>query len=237
MIVDSTNDLLDGLAYTIGNLLGDGSLSASARIRKAGSIPRLKEDKTYVQCTARFGSLDIESLERVQRELDDCFGRKHPIFERKLKSGRPFFNLTTCSREVFDFFSINTALKTKIPEWYFTASDKTKRSLIAGLMDTDGYISQREFDTYSRWSVGFGMNERGIVESATSLIHSLGAHPGKIGTTTKGEYRSLYRFQINAIEYAKAGCYFVAKRKQQKLQACLDYKQASETSNGAPVSG
>ena len=237
MFVDSTDEILRKIAYTIGNFIGDGSISAQARVRKAGSVARLKNDKVYVQCSVRFGSLDVESMERVKQEIAEAFNKDHPIFTRTLKSGRNFYCINTCSREVFDFFSINTALKMRIPEYYFTADDDTKRALLAGLMDTDGYISHREEETYSTWRVGFGMNERGIVESAASLLRSLGANVGKIGTSTKGEYRTLHRFQLSAKLYGAAGCYFVAKRKQEKLQACLDYKQASETRNGAPIDG
>ncbi len=237
MTVDSTDEILRKLAYTIGNFIGDGSISAQARIRKAGSVPRLKSDKVYVQCSVRFGSLDVESMERVKQEIADTFNKQHPIFVRTLKSGRSFYCINTCSREVFDFFSVNTALKMRIPEYYFTADDDTKRALIAGLMDTDGYISHREEETYSTWRVGFGMNERGIVESTASILRSLGANVGKIGITTKGEYRSLYRFQLSAKLYGASGCYFVAKRKQEKLLACLAYSQASETRNGAPIDG
>jgi hypothetical protein len=237
MLIDNTDEMYRGLAYTVGNLLGDGSLSANTRIRKAGSVPRLKTDRVYVQCSVRFGSLDIETLERVQSEIEKCFGKKHPIFTRKLKSGRDFHNLTACSREVFDFLAVCTSMKSRIPEWYYTADDETKRSLIAGLMDTDGYISQRDFENYSRWTVGFGMNERPIVEGAASILQSIGAKVGTIGTSTKGAYRSLHRFQVNASAFSDAGCYFVARRKQKKLLACMSYRQASETSNDAPLIG
>lgn len=237
MSEDVTNEVLRQVAYTIGNFLGDGSASAAVRVRKAGSVPRLKSDKRYVQCSVRFGSLDLETMHRVRDEIEAAFGRKHPVFERTLKSGRPFHCITACSREVFDFFTINTALKSKIPEWYFSADDETKKALIAGLMDTDGYVSQRDAETYSSWTLGFGMNERPIVESLASLLKSVGVQVGKIGETTKGEYRTLHRITINATSYAKAGCYFVARRKQEKLEACVAYRQASETRYAAPLLG
>src|SRR5262245_6421751 len=108
MSTDNTDGVFRAVAYTMGNFIGDGSASAQVRTRKAGSIPRLKNDKQYVQCSVRFGSLDIESMERVQQEIATAFGRRHPIFPRTLKSGRIFHCLNTCSREVFDFFSVNT---------------------------------------------------------------------------------------------------------------------------------
>jgi intein/homing endonuclease len=137
---------------------------------------------------------------------------------------------------VFDFFSINTQFKAIIPQFYFSASDDAKRDLIAGLMDSDGYITRIcNKNKYTQWQIGFAMTKREIVAGAANIMRSLGVKVGKLGEYDKGNYQSMYGITPNIRSYIDAGCYFHSSRKSSRLQAYLEHVLASETLHAASV--
>lgn len=221
-------DQLSRCAYSVGQVLGDGHIQ-SYRVQKKG--------KWYPLQMVRIGTEDRDALERVRDEVEAVFGPKYAIMDyRVLKSGKVFYQVHLYRRDIFDFFAINTAMKTKIPDMYFSAPDAVKKELIAGLLDSDGYVSHRKFANHEQWIVGFANTKRELVEGMAALLKSLGVKVGKIGETTKGEYRVVYRIAPNIRSFVEAGCYFRVARKAKKLNDCLDYMLGSETMYAAPSS-
>lgn len=216
------------VAYTMGFFLGDGNLH---------SYTAQKNGKWYPLQCVRFGKPDLDALQRVQDEIANVFGARYALMKRKLKSGIDFHILHAYRRDIFDFFATNTAMKTKIPDAYFTAPDEVKRALIAGLMDSDGYVSHTDTEVSFMWQLGFGNTERELVSGLASLLKSLGVKVGVIGEHQKAEYRLLYRIRPNVRSFIEAGCNFHCARKKEKLSECLAYMLGSETTNAAPHRG
>lgn len=211
-------------AYTMGVFLGDGNLHA---------YTAQKNGKWYPLQCVRFGKPDLDSLERVQQEIETVFGKRYALMKRKLESGLDFHILHAYRRDIFDFFAVNTANKTKIPDPYFSAPEAVRQALISGLMDSDGYVSYRE-TPHRRWEVGFGNSERDLVAGLASLLRGLGVKVGGIGEYQKGEYRLMYRINPNVRSFVEAGCNFYAARKASKLSECLSFMLGSETLYAAP---
>lgn len=216
------DEQLANTAYSVGFILGDCYLQ---------SYSVVKNGKRYPAQCVRIGKPDLDAIERVRCEVKSCFDVEYAVMPRVLASGIVFHQLYLWRKDVFEFFSVNTAFKSKIPEFYFSANDNIKRDFVAGLMDSDGYIAQR-FDG-SRWQVGFGMTNREIVAGAASIMRSLGVKVGSIGEDKKGDYRIVYRINPNIRSFIEAGCYFHAARKSDRLANCKAYLLGSETSNAA----
>jgi len=173
-------------------------------------------------------------LERVNDEFEAVFGKRYAITSRILKSGMEFWLLSVYRRDIFEFFAVNTANRTLVPDAYFRASDDVKRRLIGGMMDSDGYISERVHDTFTQWTVGFANTNRGMVEAVASILRSMGVKVGIIGETKKGDYRTVYRIGPNMKTFAQAGPFFHVQRKKEKFDRCIAYLSGSETMYAAP---
>lgn len=216
---------LSALAYSMGAFLGDGNLYA---------CHRMKNGRSYLQRVIQFGTMDKDMLDRVCDEFEDFFGKRYAIMPQTLKSGTQFWHLRIYRKEIFEFFSVNTAHRTAIPQQFFSASKEVKTALLCGLMDSDGYISERD-KPCKRWCVGFGTTSRIMVEGTAWLLRSLGVKVGKIGEYTKGDYKTMYRITPNVRTFSEAGPFFHIQRKRKTLDRCIAYLSSSETMYTAPV--
>lgn len=218
------HEQLSRTAYSIGFILGDGYLQHYSAVKKGKRYP--------FQCI-HVGKPDLDVVERVRDEIEATFGVKYAVFKQTLASGLPFYNLRAYRRDVFDFFAINTRYKAEIPKFFFSAPKDIKRDLIAGLMDSDGHISQSTQKNW--WQIGFGMTNREIVSGAANIMRSLGVKVGQIGECQQGDYRLFYRIRPNIRSFIEAGCYFHAERKTERLKAWESHVLGSETTSAAPV--
>lgn len=223
---DQLDDQLRRMAYTIGVVLGDGYLQ---------SYSAQKNGKWYPLQVVRVGKPDLDTIERVRDQIEAVFGARYAIMPKTLKSGLTFYQLHAYRRDIFEFFATNTALKTKIPEFFFSADADTKREMIAGLMDSDGYISERpDPKGVTRWNIGFSNTKRDLVSGLAALMSSLGVKIGKVCEYQKAEYALLYSINPNLRSFTDAGCYFRAERKAKKLSNCTNFMLGSETLHAAP---
>lgn len=218
---------LGDCSYSIGAFLGDGNLHAYTAVKNGKRYP--------LQCV-RWGSDDYDMITRIQDEIETFFGKRYAIFERTLKSGKPFWILHAYRREIFDFFAVNTAQRTEIPHYFFSAPFEQKKALIEGMMDSDGYISEREFDTYTRYEIGFGNTTRVMVEQLAALMRGLNVKVGAIGEYKKGDYVSMWRINPNMRSFLEAGLNFHVERKRHKLERAISYMLGSETLYAKPAS-
>lgn len=219
------HEQLSQTAYSIGFILGDGCFYQCSELHENG--------KRYSRRNVQISKQDLEPIERVRDEIETVFGVKYSVFKRTPNKGLPIYHLRAGRHDVFDFFSINTYNKTQIPQFYFSASDNIKRDLIAGLMDSDGYIMHHKTNT--QWQLGFAMTKHEIVAGAANIMRSLGVKVGKLGEYEKGQYRNMYGINPNIRSFIEAGCYFHSNRKASRVQAYLNYVLGSEAMHAAPV--
>jgi intein/homing endonuclease len=220
------HEQLSQTAYSIGFILGDGCFHSASELHENG--------KWYSRRSIQIAKQDLEPIERVRDEIASTFGIKYSVFERKPEKGLLIYHLRAARRDVFDFFSVNTSFKAIIPQFYFSADDDVKRDLIAGLMDSDGYIAYSLVKAkYPQWQLGFAMTKREIVAGAANIMRSLGVKVGKIGEYEKGRYRNMHAIYPNIRSFIDAGFYFHSSRKNAKIQSYLDHVLGSETLHAA----
>jgi hypothetical protein len=225
--------IFDELAYSVGFFLGDGSLYS-------GPFISSRNGKTYYHNDVVFVCSDLEPIQRVQDQIEQVFGKRYNLQERQLPSGIPHYSLTAHRREIYDFFSVNTAMRYEIPQYYFTASNETKLELCRGLMDTDGHCAEfvdRHDPRYEvkRWTVGFSNGKLAIVQGLASIMQSLGMKVGNISPAKKAGYRDVYIIRPNPRSFHESGMYFYATRKQAKFNRYVDHVLGSETLRVAPA--
>lgn len=230
--------MFDKLAYTVGFFLGDGSLYS-------GPFVSTRNGKTYYHNDAIFVCSDLEPVERVQNQIEDVFGKRYNMQTRTLPSGTLHYTLTAHRREIFDFFAVNTAMRSEIPQFYFSANRETKLELCRGLMDTDGFsaefvdttLDKRVNKRYAikRWQVGFSNGKLALVQGFASIIQSIGVKVGKISTQRKSGYRDVYCVHPNPRSFHENGMFFYASRKQAKFDRYVAHVLGSETLRTAPV--
>lgn len=204
---------LDRLAYSIGFFLGDGCLY-STTVKENG--------KTYPRNVIFVAKPDIECIERIQAQFEDVWGKRYAISTLTEKTGRKNYRMTAYQRDIFDFFAVNTAFKTKIPASVFAAEPEIKREVIAGLMDSDGFISKKvNPNGTARYQLGFECTDREIVGGLAALMQSVGVKVGSIGERQRGEYRPSWHISPNIASYQETGCYFYNKRRIERMSEYL----------------
>jgi hypothetical protein len=214
------------LAYSVGFILGDGCFHHASELHENG--------KRYSRRSIQIAKQDRDVIERVRDEIDSAFGINYAVFERRPSSGTSIYHLRAARSDVFDFFAINTCYKAQIPDFYFSAPDDIKRNLIAGLMDSDGYIQQSPNQkNYTQWQLGFAMTKREIVAGAANIMRSLGVKVGKLGEYEKGQYRSMYCINPNIRSFIDSGFYFHGSRKMNRVKAYMNHVLGSETLHAA----
>jgi intein-encoded DNA endonuclease-like protein len=227
--IDFDNQLYQ-LAYTIGLFLGDGSLSVYQKTSGTNG-------KRYVVFQTKFGNADIETIDRVRGQLADVFGVSYKIASTTLSSDKEFYELSSIRRIIFDFFSVNTRMKTRIPERLFGAPKEVRIELLRGILDADGWVSETSERPrpQQQWQIGFANTELVLVEGVASMLQKLGVKVGNISTKSRGGYRTIHTITPNIRSFIDAGLSFHAPRKQKKIDRYMNRVYASETLYTAPV--
>lgn len=230
--ISSEKNLFDKLAYSVGFFLGDGSLYS-------GPFISSRNMKTYYHNDVVFVCSDIEPVLRVQNQIEEVFGKKYKMQERKLPSGLPHYVLTAHRREIFDFFSVNTLMRQEIPQYYFSANREAKLELLRGLMDTDGHCAEfidKHDPRYEvkRWTLGFSNNKIALIQGAASLMQNVGMKVGQITTGKKSGYKDMHIIHPNPRSFHENGMFFYAARKQAKFDRYVKHVLGSETLRTAP---
>jgi len=225
--------MFDKLAYSVGFFLGDGSLYS-------GPFISSRNGKTYYHNDVVFVCSDLEPVQRVQDQIEATFGKRYNMQTRTLPSGRPHYSMSAHRREIFDFFSVNTAMRGEIPPYYFSAPKDVKLELCRGLMDTDGFSAEFVDGTdpryqIKRWMVGFSNGKLPIIQGLAAIAQSLGIKIGKISTAKKAGYQDVFIIRMNPRSFHEAGMFFYASRKQAKFNRYLEHVLGSETLRTAPA--
>lgn len=222
----------EDLYYAIGLLLGDGCISA---------IPNKNCSTLHKRVT--ISSLDLEIIQHFKRIVEENFGSDCAI--RYVKGGN-VFEYGTSKGVVYDFFSENTAYKTKFPDDLRYATREERLAFLAGLLDTDGFashtISPDRIDKdghvkKSREQFRMGFTNTRFIMELTDLLDKLGIKYGKTWTNNHqtdyikgnkvGKQMTRYTVPINAMSFALNGGYFKCKRKQSRLVKYLNDMKSS----------
>jgi intein/homing endonuclease len=222
-----TSDVDLAKAYLLGAFMGDGCVYYDGK-----------------HCVFRLVSLDQDFVEKVAHCCEQLTGRRYRIKPYR-KNKVELYKLWVCSRKIYDFLIQQTEQKRRLPKLVNESKCReVKAAFIAGLMDSDGYISMGTLQgRWQRFSMGF-VNSGAWLEEFKSLLQSLGV---KVGCSTlKRKYRSsrekdCFQININIRSFVESGLYFGCHRKQTKLEQYKmsvryqSYHTSSETVRRAPA--
>lgn len=191
------------LAYLIGAFLGDGSVYYG---------------KNSYQFTITSNDYDLVSnCQIICGNLFNKSGTIKKVFNKKTKLFS-YFQLRICSKKICNALMHVTSNRTTIP------SIKSKGDvlyLIAGLVDSDGYIGIVNTSCYLRYRTTYKATSA-FIPALIKLLNEAGVQTGELAvipaTSTDLE---AYSFSINTGDYSR-NCFSLIKRKQAVLDAYVE---------------
>jgi intein-encoded DNA endonuclease-like protein len=206
-------------AYLLGVYLGDGCVTTSGVIAPTTGRASL---------VFRLNTIDRDFAEATADALLALTGKRPNIREHsvKMKNAANNFAFTHACRELCEQLVADTNDKTAIPAYVFGWADDLKREFIAGLMDSEGFVTMNQhgcaymgFKSCDVWFQDF-----------VRILQSVGVQIGKIGVEQprKPGYKTPRRFTIKMRSWVDSGCRFNILRKQRRVDAWTE-KVSSET--------
>jgi DNA-binding transcriptional regulator WhiA len=202
--------VMEPVAYTIGALLGDGSVKHHVSINSAGIM-----SKNYMVVIA---NMDRECVDRVCGELNRFCNTQYDVKEFINPNGTTMYRLAINNENIFTFFYYFIQDKMFIADEIFRASREARLNFIAGLFDTDGSIAQ--YSGYYR--ISYAARLRTLVEDVARLLQKLGVKVGKIHEQVSGYGTTIYVIKPNIRSFIDSGCYFYIQRKADRLYKYLN---------------
>jgi len=192
------------------------------------------------------------SLSKIDRDLVEkvgkCVGVIFPHLQDRItiEPAKGNYHIVRCfSKELCHFLRSRCDIKRRLPVFSDTVLLK---EFIAGLMDTDGWITQH----YARrqkpypwegwvWQMGFATTSPWY-DNVRQLLQHCGAVLGKHGKVHKPKdkedvWADCSNVYINIASFVDAGLYFTVARKRERLQSWQDHVRgkSSETRSLAPA--
>lgn len=189
------------MAYSIGAIFGDGSI---------GVYP---SGPNGVQYTVVIRNMDYECVRRVKDEVNEFFKEAHKIHTYTNPNGTLMYGVSFHSVHIHALFHYFVREKLLIPDEMFRINRDAQLDFVAGLFDTDGYVSIGVRDR-----VGFASRHRTFVEDLVRLLSKLGVTVGSIYSQVSQYGTTIYVIKPNIRSFVNAGCYFYIPRKSNKLK-------------------
>jgi len=196
--------VIEPMAYTIGALLGDGSVKLHI------SISNSKMIKTYAVVLS---NMDKECVERVCGEINRFCNTHYTIKEYKNPNNTTMYRLAINNEDIYTFFSYFILDKLLLVDEIFRMNRQAKLDFIAGLFDTDGTIAKCS----GYYRLGYAARFKTLVEDVARLLQKMGVKTGKVYEQVSGYGTTMYVIKPNIRSFIDAGCYFYIPRKAQRL--------------------
>jgi len=197
--------------YLVGVYLGDGCVTKGPRGRTWFRLNTIDAD---------FAEATKEALQKLtDRKVTIC---THPVS----KSSKPNHSLSCFAEDVCARLVAETAGKTKLPDWIWGANQAGRLAFIAGLMDSEGFVTQNNHgSTY----MGFKSTDVWF-DDFVRVLNMAGIRIGKVGVEKPRfeGYRTPKRFTIKMQSWVDSGAYFCIVRKQSRVDRWRS-QLASET--------
>jgi len=201
------------LSYLLGVYMSDGTI-----------CKRKKKNRRAWVYDFGFSSIDKDFAEEVQSTFEKvlkkrCRIRKYQSTRRRRKVA---YIIGVWSKDLLKWMREITKVKEQIPPIIWNASVEKKKAFLRGYMDGDGWIAEsKRYDRNTnklRYEIGFGGTKE-WVDDLKKLFQQIGVVVGKRQLITKGKWihRPLIRYHIKPISFVRAGMYFTAKRKQDRV--------------------
>jgi hypothetical protein len=212
-------------AYLIGVYLGDGCV----------------RDNWYKKQFA-MNTIDLDFATAVQDAFEMCGHKANihgPMKDKRFSKSSPFYTVNCSSQEMCNAFVSETDGKQHLPGWITTASKPNRIAFIAGLMDSEGFVSKNKSvktEGNRSYYMGFKSCDPWFDEFVR-LLEVTGVRIGKIGIELprKEGYKTPKRFTVKMQSWVDAGCYFNIQRKQSKVNDWVNMRRLiSETIRQTP---
>jgi intein/homing endonuclease len=175
----------------------------------------------------RLNTIDEDFAEATKDALAKHSDRRIAIHRHAVsKSTKDNFSLRCGDPELAARLRAETDNKRVLPEWIWTADHDGRLAFIAGLMDSEGFVSQSaRGSTY----MGFKSTDPWF-DDFVRVLNRTGIEVGKIGVEQprKPGYRTPRRFHIRLRSWVDAGAYFNIARKQARVERWAAAQLTSE---------
>ncbi len=191
------------LAYLIGVFLGDGSIKNRSFILQA-------IDKDFINFTAEALSTNTKNKITV--------GEKN----RLTTANKIVYFVNNCDVELQKILLSITNNRKNLPIDFDEWEDFFQKELIAGLLDSEGYVSMSRIHYYNgqkvfNMTIGIGAVDTWIYE-LHSFLKKNGIKVGSITRETLKSGKIFAKFTFNKKSFIENGYYFKIFRKQQRIE-------------------
>lgn len=186
--------------YLVGVYLGDGCVTYSKARRPV----------------FRLNTIDLDFAEATKEALQDHTRHAVGIWTHPVsKSSKPNNALQCYDPVLCKKFVDETSNKQRLPDWVWTTDQNGKLAFIAGLMDSEGFVTQ---NSHGATYMGFKSTDIWF-DDFIRVLNTAGIEIGKIGVEVplKPHYRTPKRFTIKMASWVKSGAYFHIARKQARV--------------------
>ena len=211
------------MAYSIGALTGDGTVKTHI-VKRNNSFATIR--------MVSLSLMDIDCVERVCSEINEFFGKSYRVVKYENPDGTRMYRLAINKKAIYDFFNYFIGEKLFIRDEIFRADREARLDYLAGLFDTDGFVSETKHPGAKygvSWRVGFASRHRTFVEDVARLLSKIGVKVGKVHEQTSQYDAKIYVIKPNIRSFVEAGCYFQIPRKAKRLSNYVDAVKPSET--------
>jgi intein/homing endonuclease len=205
------------LAYLTGVYLSDGSC--------------FKQNRGYV---FKLSSIDMSYIDYTNKCLNNLINKTGSIYENKPTGygKKNMFTIRIYEKELFEYLTIQTEEKTKIPTWILNVKESIKKEFIAGMVDGDGWVVFNVSGTGRglNWQIGLSGSEimmKNISRMCNKMkLKSWG--PTKIKTS-----KNTYRLFFDVLDFIKFKIKLRITRKDNRIKfikkILRDYMLVSKT--------
>lgn len=209
------------LAYIIGVFLGDGTICSNGRTFNLQAI-----DKDFVENTANaLKELSDNSVRMVEmNRLITANNKVYAVYLNDVKFCKMLLRVTSDRKNLpIDFYKWNK-------DWQW--------ELIAGLLDSEGYVAMSKFHIYNGRKVfdmriGIGATDTWLYE-LHRFFRLKGINVGKITREKLKSGKIFAKFGFNKKSFIENGLYFKIFRKQQRIKNYKILFPGSTTIRGIP---
>lgn len=204
-------------AYLLGVYLGDGCVTTSGEVAPSTGRASL---------VFRLNTIDRDFADATADALLALTGKRPNIRQHPVKKGSDNHAITHACRELCEQLVADTQNKTTIPDYVFGWDDSLKREFVAGLMDSEGFVSMNQ---HGSAYMGFKSCDSWVPDFVR-ILQSVGVQIGKIGVEQprKPGYKTPMRFTVKMRSWVDSGCRFNIQRKQRRVDVWAE-KVSSET--------
>jgi intein-encoded DNA endonuclease-like protein len=197
-------------AYLVGVYLGDGCVTLHQG-----------------QLVFRLNTIDEDFAVATKDALRAHTDRPMTIHCHSVsKSSKPNHSLRCGEWAIAQRLRDETDSKAKLPDWIWTTDQEGRLAFIAGLMDSEGFVSR---NGCGRAYMGFKSTDLWFYDFVR-VLNAAGIQVGQIGVEQprKPGYRTPRRFTIKMASWVKSGAYFNIARKQARVDEWASAQLTSE---------